>query len=444
MLWLAVLASWALCYGPFARAEEAVNGPSQANDKMAWWKEAKFGMFIHWGVYAVAGGIWKGKKITRGGAEWIMRKAKIPVKEYRTLAAKFNPIHYDPEQWVKLAKEAGMKYIVITAKHHDGFALFDSKVTDWDVVDATPWKKDLLQPLAAAARKHGLKFGLYYSQAQDWVHPGGGKSGMKEGKGWCPEHQGSFDEYLQKISLPQVKEILETFHPDILWWDTPVWMRRPRAEPFHKLVQQYPNLITNNRLGGGFKGDFDTPEQRIPKTKNTNRCWETCMTMNRTWGFRSYDHNWKSTRQLVRNLIDIVSKGGNFLLNVGPDPQGRIPEASVTRLIEIGKWMKVNGEAIYGTSASPCDLPQWGRITQKDINQERILYLHVFNWSEAATLNIPVNAEGYRIIECSLLADPERKLEVKQQGSGLIVTLAGKEPDAICSVIKIRLAKAKP
>jgi alpha-L-fucosidase len=284
------------------------NGYSQTSqNKMIWWEEAKFGMFIHWGVYAVSAGTYDGKQIA-GIGEWIMNRGKIPVSEYKAYSREFNPVKYDPEAWAKLAKEAGMKYLVITSKHHDGFALFDSKVTDWDIVDATPYGKDLLKPLAEACWKEGIKLGFYYSQAQDWNHPGGAASGGH----WDAAQDGSMDEYLDKIAVPQVKEILENYGGlDILWWDTPTDMTKERAEKFLPIIEKYPDLITNNRLGGGYEGDTETPEQFVPATGFPGRHWEVCMTMNDTWGYKSYDDNWKSTKVLLQTLVDIVSKGGN-------------------------------------------------------------------------------------------------------------------------------------
>ena len=227
---------------------------------MKWWREARFGMFIHWGVYSVPAGTYKGKQIPSIG-EWIMNRGKIPVAEYKQFAQQFNPVRYDPEAWVRLAKEAGMKYIVITSKHHDGFALFDSKVTDWDVVDATPYGKDLLKPLAAACEKNGIKLGFYYSQAQDWNHPGGAAAGGH----WDPAQNGDMDEYIRKIAAPQVKEILSNYGKiAVLWWDTPVDMTKARADMLLPLIKLQPGIIINNRLGGGYGGDLSTPEQDNP------------------------------------------------------------------------------------------------------------------------------------------------------------------------------------
>ena len=404
--------------------------------RMAWWREAKFGLFIHWGVYAVPAGVYKGEQID-GIGEWIMHRARIPVTEYKEYAKEFNPVEYDPEAWALLAKEAGMKYVVITSKHHDGFALFDTAVSDWDVVDATPYGKDLIGPLAEAVRRQGLKFGLYYSQAQDWTHPGGSKAGMADGDGWCEEHKGSFDRYLEEIAAPQLREILTKFRPDILWWDTPHLMTPERAERLFRIVQELsPGIITNNRLGGGYGGDFSTPEQYIPAT-GLNYDWETCMTMNRTWGYKSYDHDWKSTETLIRNLVDIVSKGGNYLLNVGPTARGTIPEPSVERLREIGRWMRQNGESIYGTTASPVRRPEWGRVTTKVADDVSTLYLHVFEWPGDGRINVPI---ANRPIGAVLLTDPSRSFEVAAGDDGVTVKLQGRAPDPIDSVVVLKIA----
>jgi alpha-L-fucosidase len=375
----------------------------QRDARMKWWREARFGMFIHWGVYSVPAGTYKGKRIS-GIGEWIMNNGKIPVSEYKAYAKEFNPIHYKPDEWVQLAKEAGMKYIVITSKHHDGFALFDSKVTDWDVVDATPYGKDLLKPLAEACKKHGIKLGFYYSQAQDWNHAGGAANGGH----WDPAQDGDMNEYIQKIAVPQVKEILTNYgNIAVLWWDTPTDMTRQRADMLQPLLKLQPGIITNNRLGGGYPGDTETPEQVIPATGFKDRDWETCMTMNNTWGYKSYDNNWKSPKTLIRNLVDISSKGGNYLLNVGPNSMGEIPQPSVKCLQQIGKWMKVNSESIYGTTASPFAKLPWGRCTKKEIDNGAILYLHVFDWPADGTLVVP--ALKNKVKQAYLLAN--RKTE---------------------------------
>ncbi len=293
-----------------------------------------------------------------------MNNARIPVAEYRKYVDQFNPTKFNADDWVKVAKDAGMKYIVITSKHHDGFAMFKSN-DPFNIVDATPFKRDVIQELSEAARKQGLRFGLYYSQVQDWNHPGGyanGVRGRRGGEHWDPAQEGSIDEYLQNVAGPQVKEILTKYHPDILWWDTPGPITPAQARPLHELLALQPGIITNNRLGGGFRGDTETPEQNIPATGYPGgRDWETCMTINDTWGYKSTDTNFKSTETLLRNLIDIASKGGNYLLNVGPTAEGLIPQPEIDRLAEMGRWLEVNGEAIYGTGPNP--FPRAGRRT---------------------------------------------------------------------------------
>lgn len=413
--------------------------PAQRDARMGWWRDAKFGMFIHWGVYAVPAGTYDGKQIPRIG-EWIMFHGKIPVEHYKTYAKDFNPVKYDPVAWAALAKEAGMRYMIITAKHHDGFTLFPTAASKWSIMDASPWKKDLIAPLADAARADGLKFGLYYSQAQDWINPGGAKAGMKDGDGWDDAHKGSFDQYIDQIAVPQVREILTRYHPDVLWWDTPHSMNPERAEKLVKLLPLSPGIIHNNRLGGGYSGDTETPEQRIPATGIPGRDWETCMTMNDTWGFKSYDHNWKPLSKLITNLVDIVSKGGNYLLNIGPTAEGEIPPESIKLLKEVGAWMKVNGEAIYGTHASPFKNLPWGRCTVKHAGDDTVLYLHVLDWPTDGKLAVP--GLGNVVKSTGLLADGT-KLNVEASEAGPVIRLPDPAPDAICSVIKMTI-QGKP
>jgi len=409
----------------------------QYDARMAWWRYARFGMFIHWGVYAVPAGMHEGEKIP-GYGEWIMRKGRIPIKEYRKYAELFNPVGYDPQAWAELARKAGMRYMIITAKHHDGFGLFPSEVTDWDVVDATPYGKDLIGPLARAAREEGLKFGLYYSQAQDWVHPGGSTGRGADSKPWDETHAGDMDDYIDEIAVPQIREILTRYQPDVLWWDTPAQMNRERANKLIPLLRLRPGIIHNNRLGGGYQGDTETPEQTIPDEGYEDRDWEVCMTMNDTWGYQSFDHNWKSTDDLIRKLCDIVSKGGNFLLNVGPTSEGFIPEPSVERLLEIGAWMDVNGESIYGTTTGPLTDLGWGVSTRKSQAEGDLVYLQVFDWPENGTLrvkglaNLPSSAQLLATDEIVNVSAYSEDTE-----NGLSMHVPVKAPDKYVSVIKL-------
>jgi alpha-L-fucosidase len=400
-------------------------------DKMDWWKEAKFGLFIHWGVYSVPAGVYDGKDID-GIGEWIMNRGKIPTSRYQAYAKEFNPVKYNPEAWVKMAKNAGMKYLVITSKHHDGFTLFETKASKWNIVEATPYGKDLLKPLADACHKQGIRLGFYYSQAQDWNNVGGAASGGH----WDKAQDGSMDDYIDKVAVPQVKEILSNYgQVDILWWDTPTDMNKARAEKFLPLLEKYPNLITNNRLGGGYSGDTETPEQFVPATGFPGRNWETCMTMNDTWGYKSKDNKWKSSKEIIQTLIDIVSKGGNYLLNVGPTSEGLVPQPSIERLAEVGKWMKINGEAIYGTSASPFSFLPWGRCTQKGNK----LYLHVFEWPKNGKISIPLQN---KIVKAYLLYEPSKMLNVEKTATKNTISLPENAPDQIASVVVAELNSA--
>jgi len=400
--------------------------------RLKWFNDARFGMFIHWGVYAVPGGVWKDKDV-HGISEWILKSAKIPIADYKAFAKDFTAANYDPQAWADLAKEAGMKYVVITSKHHDGFALYDSAVSEWDAVDASGAKRDLLAPLAKAVRGNGLKFGLYYSQAQDWTHPGGAVMGTKPNQpAWDPAQAGNFASYIKTISVPQTQEILTRYKPDIIWWDTPTHMNAELAKPFNDLLQQAPGIITNNRLGGGYSGDTKTPEQHIPPRGYPGETFEVCMTMNDSWGFKKNDHNWKSVTQILQNLTDIASKGGNFLLNVGPTADGRIPQESVERLKSVGQWMKANGEAIYGTEASPFPrrLP-WGRVTRKTAGDKTTLYLHIWDWPQDGKLLLPTLQEtpvSGRVLTSG------QQITAEASSQGLVINLPGKATDPIISV----------
>jgi len=406
---------------------------SATSERTRWFREARFGLFIHWGVYAVPAGEWQGKPVAHIG-EWIMKNGQIPVADYRAFAKDFTASKYDPEAWAALARRAGMKYVVITSKHHDGFALYDSAVSDWNAVKASAAGRDLLAPLAKAVRIEGLKFCLYYSQAQDWINPGGAKAG---GKGdWDPAQAGDFDTYLATIALPQTREILERYSPAMLWWDTPTNMTPERGKPFAELLAQYPAVVTNNRLGPGYPGDTKTPEQKIPPRGFPGEMFEACMTMNNTWGFKKDDHTWKSVRQLLRNLSDISSKGGNFLLNVGPTAEGEIPAASIERLESIGRWMDVNGEAIHATEAGPFPrrLP-WGRVTQKRSPAgATTLFLHVWEWPADGRVLLPTVAE---VPHAARLLAATATVSTENSPEGLVVRLPAAAPDPDVSIVRL-------
>lgn len=444
----------------FLLAQSAYSQKTLTKDeRMAWWREAKFGMFIHWGIYAQFAGVYKGHEQLRGGAEWIMNRSKIPVAEYQEMAKSFNPVKYDPDAWVKMAKDAGMKYLVITAKHHDGFALFNSKASKWDVTDATAYGKDLLKPLAAACKKYGIKLGFYYSQAQDWNNPGGSAARKVMREGWLNPDSAkvdaytaannghwdpaqmtrTFDQYIDEVSVPQVKELMTNYGDiAVLWWDTPTNMTDEAALKLQAALKTQPHIITNDRLKRpNFPGDTKTPEQKIPSQAELDGMdWETCMTMNGTWGFRTSDHKWKSPETLIRNLCDIASKGGNYLLNIGPKPDGTFPQESIDRLKAIGEWMKVNSEAIYGTKSSPIAPLSWGRCTRKESAKGTTLYFSVFDWPTNGKLVIPGLKNKVR--SATLLA-AKSKLSASTNGDDLVIILPANAPDAIASVIKVEL-----
>ena len=427
------LASERIFVGPYDNETS-----SQRDQRMSWWREARFGLFIHWGIYAVPAGTHQGQPIENIG-EWIMHYGEVPVVEYKKYAADFNPTQYDPEAWVLMAKDAGMKYIVITAKHHDGFALFDTKVSDWNIVKATPYGRDVLKPLAAAAQKHGIKLGFYYSQAQDWVHPGGA---TWEGR-WDPAQDGDMDRYLQQIALPQIEELFTNYGEiSIIWWDTPIDMTPERARLFDDVFDLQPGVITNNRLiygldgAYGFRGDFRTPEQHIPAT-GLEYDWEACQTMNTTWGYKSYDNEWKSSEILIRNLVDIASKGGNYLLNVGPMANGEIPPESLTRLKDVGAWMRVNSPSIYGTTASPFVRLPWGRATKKEYPNATELFLHIFDWPKDGQLAV----DGLRseVIGAYFLADYQHEVPVTRSARGWVVDLPDEPLDQVNTVLVLKI-----
>ena len=349
--------------------------------RMRWFRDAKFGLFIHWGVYAIPAGEWKGK-IYPGASEWIMYRAEIPTKDYSPLARQFNPVSFDADSWVRLAKEAGMKYVVITSKHHDGFAMYHSRASKYNIVDATPFKRDPMKELAEACKKYGLKFCFYYSQTQDWYEPNG-VGNYWEFDGESPKN---FQEYFDEKVKPQVREILTNYGPiGLIWFDTPRNMTAAQSKELADLVHQLqPDCLVDGRIGNEM-GDYKTKgDNRLPSGA-TEMDWETPATMNTSWGFKKSDENWKSTKQLIRALVEVASKGGNYLLNVGPTAEATIPMPSTERLKQVGEWLRIHGESIYGTRMSPWTIPpEWGMITTKPGR----VYLHVFDWPKSGKLEL--------------------------------------------------------
>jgi len=395
---------------------------------MQWWREARFGLFIHWGLFSAAGGTWQGQRTPWLGC-WMQSSLKIPKEEYAAaLLPKFTGEHFDAYFIAQLAKDAGAKYIVPITKHHEGFCLFDSKHTDFKITN-TPAKRDWVRELADASRARGLNVGFYYSQNLDWHHTG---------KGWTA------DRYFNELVMPQIDELLSGYGKvSVLWFDIPGGVINAyRAQRLVAMVKRLqPEIVMNNRLGGGFRGDFQTPEQYIPPNGIPGQDWETCQTLNGTWEYTHYDRNWKSTTTLVRELIDTVSKGGNYLLNIGPKPDGTVPQSSIDILRAIGGWMKVHGDSIYGTTASPFprQLP-WGRCTQKDLgNEVTRLYLHIFRWPFDSILRVP--ALENEVSSVALLSEPgDGPLSYTKDANGdILVRLPIAEPNDYATVVTLDL-----
>jgi alpha-L-fucosidase len=418
-------------------AEEAFRSgseqrPGAASDKrMEWWRAARFGMFIHWGLYAIPAGQWQGQPIA-GIGEWIMYRARIPVAEYEQLAQQFNPVKFDAEEWVRLAKRAGQNYLTITTKHHDGFCMFDSKLTDYDIVDATPFARDPMKDLAAACQRHDIKLCFYYSQTQDWHHPDGAANDWD-----YEEAKKDFAGYVENYVKPQVRELLTNYGPiGMIWFDTPQRMTREQSQGLVDLVHELqPGCVVNGRIGNGL-GDYGQSRDNVIPTERIEYDWEVPATINDTWGFKSDDQNWKSVDDLLHKLVDVASKDGNYLLNVGPTAEGVIPRPSVERLEAMGRWLATNGESIYGTRAGPVQDLQWARSTRKGDTT----YLHVFDWPSSGVLRLPPSLGT--VGEARLLAD-DSALRVRDGSGEAVIEGPRTAPDPIDTVIVIGSAHGR-
>ncbi len=438
-------------------ALEAKRHEAETAKRLEWFKAAKFGMMIHWGPYAVAGGEWDGKPV-KGIGEWIMRRANddkgIPLKEYEKMAAQFNPTKFNADEWVQLAVDAGMKYIVITSKHHDGFAMFHSSVDKYNIFDYTPWKRDPMKELAEACDKKGIKLGFYYSQSQDWHHPYGAGNALD----YPPSNKSieDFSKYLSEKALPQVRELLTNYGPvALIWFDTPKNLPAEWAGRFHDTIRSLqPETLINSRLGpGGYqdylsRNDNDIPPTLIPGT------WETPATLNHTWGYKKNDNNWKSPDDILFKLVDITSKGGNYLLNVGPDAEGVIPQASQDNLRKIGAWLKVNGEAVYGTGYTPfgdelgsydpvkkdkAGFPVFNAKTAwRCTTKPGKLYIHIFQWPGA---KFELSDIKDKVAKAYFLNDRTKLLSFSQEADKLIVQLPATAPDPMASVLCLEVSR---
>lgn len=402
------------------------------NDRMAWWRDAKFGMFIHWGLYALPAGEWEGKQIP-GIGEWIMKRARIPVAVYGQLAAKFDPVKFDAREWVNVAVQAGMKYIVITAKHHDGFCMYHSKVSKYNIVDATPFGRDPMKELAEACAEAGLKLCFYYSQTQDWYE----KDAVGNDWDFPDPGEKNFETYLEEKVKPQVRELLTQYGPiGLIWFDTPMTMTESQSRELADFVHALqPDCLVNGRVGNGF-GDYVCLGDNETPAKALQADWETCATLNHTWGFKTNDNHWKSADLLIKLLADIAGKGGTYLLNVGPTAEGVIPEPSVKVLQQVGEWLEANGEAIRGTRGNPFETEfPWGTITRKPGK----VYLHLFEWPERG---FALNGLKNTVRKAYLLEQPGQPLRFEQSLDALgidrlSVELPEKAPNSIVSVLVV-------
>ena len=413
----------------------------QKDERMAWWRDAKFGMFVHWGIYAASEGQWNGTAYPhmRPGFEWLMCKGRVDKDEYvKTLAPRMTLNNFDPEEWASLAAEAGMKYFVITAKHHDGFGMVNFPHTDLDIADRTPYAADPMLPLAKALRAKGLKFGFYFSQSQDWSRPGGRPD-------WFAGLEGDWNSYVDRHAVPQLRHLLGGTYGDIdmLWFDSgSVTKTQDGAQKIWQELAAQPDILVNDRLKFGGRGDFNCPEQWVPPTVQTDKAWETCMTMNGGWGYNPTDTNWKSTDELIRNLCLVVSRGGNFLLNVGPRADGTWEPQVADRLRGIGAWMKVNGEAIYETQANPVGHVRWGTTTWKPTEDGCRLYCHVFDFPADGVLRLPLNGT---IRSAHWLGDAKSAPTWTRDKDSLLITLnREKVIHPATSVLVLDLADARP
>ena len=409
-------------------------------ERIAWFREAKFGLFIHWGIYAQLSGAWKGRDIP-GIGEQIMRFAQIPIHEYRPIAKDFNPVDFDADAWVSLAQQAGMRYIVITAKHHDGFAMYHSRVSPYNIVDATPFGRDPMKDLAAACEKYNLKLCFYYSHKQDWDDPDGYTNhGHWDPAMPCLEDQ-VFERYMNRKALPQVMELLTGYGPiGMIWYDTPGDLGDYNATRFANLVHAVqPECIVSARVSDNPAiGDYIGYGDNVVPVQANALPWETCATMNDTWGFKAQDHNWKPVGRLLRLLSSIVSKGGNYLLNVGPTKEGNIPPESVTRLKAIGAWLDRNGEAVFGTTGNFLrQTPDWGAVTGK----EGHLYLHMFDYKPGMFV---LTGLANRVLSARILSNAQ-PVPFQQGETGdpavnvLTLTLPDQTPEADITVLVLEV-----
>jgi len=408
-----------------------------AHDPLKWWRDARFGMFIHWGLYAIPAGVWAGKRVPYIG-EWMMFREQIPVATYEQLAAKFNPTQFDAAAWVQLAKDAGMRYLVITAKHHDGFAMYDSPSHPYNVVSGTPFAHDLMKDLARECRKQKIKLCFYYSQDLDWHHPDGAWNTWD----FDPAQKNS-DRYLKEKVFPQLRELLSNYGPvGMIWFDTPMTISKAQSLRIRRFVKKLqPDCLVSGRIGHGL-GDYNLPRDNFLPPGRLKGDWETCATLNHTWGFKQHDHAWKSAENLITTLADLASKNSNYLLNIGPDALGVVPAPSAQRLRTMGAWLKVNGAAIYGCAPSPfINEFAWGRITTKGNTLFLLFFTKPSRYFRLHGLKSPVKS-------VAALADPKNKFIFRELNDPvtetpiLAIDFTGFKTTKPVTVITVKLATA--
>ncbi|MFV0507050.1 MAG: alpha-L-fucosidase [Bacteroidales bacterium] len=395
-----------------------------------WFRDARFGMFVHWGLYSILGGSYNGhtlpdESLSHGKSwysEWVQMRLEVPTKTYHDLAKQFNPVNFDADEWAREASLAGMKYLVLTSKHHDGFALWDSDVSNFDL-GSSPCKRDLLGELATACRKYGLKLGFYYSHWQDWECEGGAQPDWEDK---VQPSDAMFQKYWQKKSLPQVRELLERYKPDMLWFDT--WSEsckehitpKRRDELIDLIRSIKPDCLINGRICAydpGPRVDYISAFDNEHPEKNLGRPWQTPATMYKSWAWHANDFNWKSSEQMIKLLVTNASLGGNYLLNIGPYANGKFPAPALRRLREIGAWLVANGESIYGTSPiDEIEAPSWGRLCKRANTRGTIIYAHVMDW-ENGTLAIP---EKLGQAKSAMVLETGQKVELTQNGQAFI------------------------
>jgi alpha-L-fucosidase len=432
-------------------ANQDVESPTASRRRLQWFREAKYGLFVHWGIYAVPAGEWKGRRTSTDPC-FVSMEAGISPQEYRAVARQFNPTRFDADAWARLAVDAGMKYIIFTAKHSDGFAMYRSKVSNFNVYDATPWKRDPLAELRAACERHGIKLCVYYSQVIDADDPGGVTVVIRDGlPTFVMRGEAAFDRYLREKSLPQLKELLTQYGQlGLIWFDVPMGMTPERTRPFVDTVRRLqPNTLISTRVGDG-PSDYDSMGDNEAPTEPSARAWETPGTLNWSWGYRKSDDQWKSPQTVCFNLVDIVSKGGNYALDVGPKADGTFPEAAQDILRKVGAWLKRNGQAVYGAGRTPFGA-EFGSPTLVTVEDHRRvqassardwrcttkpgkLYVHVFRRPADGKQIVPMsNAVTRAVVLGDASAAP---LAVRQTAAGLQITLP-EQLDPLTTVIEL-------